>query len=164
MDELDRASNLSWVQWENFQLWCQNQKRFAALGFSYLPCPMKIIWRLWWLPQVTFLWQSAIRQNSPQRGLWRRNMHKARVNPPHIEGWPLFYDHSPANTTMTIFLWAHTGHCRMAGGAEALSNWVPRSLSERSYFEAWTRVEHFTLFSTALDTAGLVMLKEGDAS
>ena len=65
---------------------------------------MKIIWRLWCSPGVTFLRQLAIRQNSPQPGPWRWNMHKARVNPPHIDHlfmistpaprsrWPYFYE------------------------------------------------------------------------
>ena len=65
---------------------------------------MKIIWRLWCSPGVTLLGQLAIRQNSPQPGLWRWNMHKARVNPPHIDHlfmistpaprsrWPYFYE------------------------------------------------------------------------
>ena len=59
--------------------------------------------------------------------------------PAHIEG----------NSEMTISLWAHTGICRMAGGAEALSNWVSRSLSKKPHFKAclwspgWKRVETF---------------------
>ena len=47
VDELDRASNLSWVQWENFQLWCQNQKRFTAIGIFAFSRICLVQWRLY---------------------------------------------------------------------------------------------------------------------
>ena len=128
-------SILRW--WENAQLSWRTVFFFEAPEFEDAK---KIIWNSWRLPQVSFLWQSAIRQNSPKPSLWRSNMHKAHVNPPHIGGRHIFIFSAPAqikgNSAMTIFLWPDTRHCRMAQGAEALSNWVLRSLSGWIHHEA----------------------------